>query len=153
MSSFNTYKMGALAALICISMISCAKDEATIAVTEENFSHAETARNFRNWANQGAIKEFVKLPGLPPRGKAAATVQMNDDTLYGAAIVEAVDGEVTFPYPRLIIIWPYKLSLNGGMASIMWWMMAAINCLLNRSSHFSFIALALKKVLSTRKKA
>ena len=99
MSSFNTYKMGVLAALICISMISCAKDEKTIAVTEENFSHAETARNFRNWANQGATKEFVKLPGLPPRGKAAATVQMNDDTLYGAAIVEAVDGEVTFSIP------------------------------------------------------
>jgi predicted aminopeptidase len=40
------------------------------------------------------------MPGLPPRGKAAATVQMNDDTLYGSAIVEAVDGKVTFSIPE-----------------------------------------------------
>ena len=72
----------------------------TIAVTEENFSHAETARNFRNWAALGATQEFVKMKGLPPRGKAAPTVQMNDDTLYGIAIVKAVDGKVSFSLPE-----------------------------------------------------
>ncbi|WP_264877583.1 DUF1254 domain-containing protein [Vibrio agarivorans] len=71
-----------------------------IEVTKENFSHAETARNYRNWANKGATNEFVKMQGLPPRGKAAPTVQMNDDTLYGVAIVEAVDGEVSFSIPE-----------------------------------------------------
>ena len=40
------------------------------------------------------------MPGLPPRGKAAATLQMNDDRLYGAAIVEALDGDVTFSIPE-----------------------------------------------------
>ncbi|MDN2481257.1 DUF1254 domain-containing protein [Vibrio agarivorans] len=71
-----------------------------IEVTKENFSHAETARNYRNWADKGATNEFVKMQGLPPRGKAAPTVQMNDDTLYGVAIVEAVDGEVSFSIPE-----------------------------------------------------
>jgi len=72
----------------------------SLAVTEENFSHAETARNYRNWSKNGASKQFVKMQGLPPRGKSAPTVQMNDDTLYGIAIVEAVDGKVTFSIPQ-----------------------------------------------------
>ena len=86
-------------AIPLLASINIAASETTIPVTEENFSHAETARNYRNWAKQGANKMFVILPGLPPRGRAAATVQMNDDTLYGAAIVEAVDGKVTFSIP------------------------------------------------------
>jgi hypothetical protein len=72
----------------------------SIEVTAENFTHAETARNYRNWASKGATQEFVKMQGLPPRGKAAPTVQMNDDTLYGVAIVKRVDGQVTFSIPE-----------------------------------------------------
>jgi hypothetical protein len=88
-----------ISAIPLVASINIAASETTIPVTEENFSHAETARNYRNWAKQGANKMFVIMPGLPPRGKAAATVQMNDDTLYGSAIVEAVDGKVTFSIP------------------------------------------------------
>jgi hypothetical protein len=72
----------------------------TLDVTAENFTHAETARNYRNWAKNGATEQFVKMQGLPPRGKAAPTVQMNDDTLYGVAIVKAVDGQITFSIPE-----------------------------------------------------
>lgn len=75
-------------------------ESSTIEVTAENFSHAETARNYRNWASKGATEKFVKMQGLPPRGKDAPTVQMNDDTLYGVAIVKAVDGTVTFSIPE-----------------------------------------------------
>jgi len=89
-----------VAAIPLVASMNIAASEKTIPVTAENFSHAETARNYRNWARQGAHTVFVKMPGLPPRGKAAATVQMNDDTLYGAAIVEAVDGDVTFSIPE-----------------------------------------------------
>ena len=89
-----------VAAIPLVTSIQVVASEKTIPVTEENFSHAETARNYRNWAKQGANTMFVKMPGLPPRGKAAATVQMNDDTLYGSAIVEAVDGDVTFSIPE-----------------------------------------------------
>ena len=98
MKTLRNYTLLTSAIALLASMNSVAS-ETTIAVTAENFSHAETARNYRNWAAQGANKGFVIMPGLPPRGKAAATVQMNDDTLYGAAIVEAVDGKVTFSIP------------------------------------------------------
>lgn len=70
-----------------------------LTVNEQNFTHAESARNFRNWAKMGASKQFVKMQGIPPRGKKAPTVQMNDDTLYGVAIVKAVDGKITFDIP------------------------------------------------------
>ena len=99
MKTLRHYTLLTSAIALLASMNSVAS-ETTIAVTAENFSHAETARNYRNWAAQGANKGFVIMPGLPPRGKAAATVQMNDDTLYGAAIVEAVDGKVTFSIPN-----------------------------------------------------
>ncbi|WOH38639.1 hypothetical protein RI844_05310 [Thalassotalea fonticola] len=72
----------------------------SLTVNEENFTHAETSRNFRNWTALGANKQFAKMKGLPPRGKDAPTVQMNDDTLYGIAIVKAVDGKVTFNIPE-----------------------------------------------------
>ena len=98
MKTLRNYRLLISAIALLASMNSVAS-ETTIAVTAENFSHAETARNYRNWAAQGANKRFVIMPGLPPRGKAAATVQMNDDTLYGSAIVEAVDGKVTFSIP------------------------------------------------------
>ena len=91
-----------------------ASETTKVAVTEQNFSHAETARNFRNWAAQGATKEFVKMPGLPPRGKAAPTVQMNDDTLYGVAIVERVDGKVTFSIPETDNYMAVQVVTEGG---------------------------------------
>lgn len=101
MRSTTIYTLLAIAAsLLCAPMSSLAEAAKTIAVTKENFTHAETARNYRNWASKGAGIQFVKMPGLPPRGKSAPTVQMNDDTLYGVAIVEAVKGNVTFSIPE-----------------------------------------------------
>lgn len=77
------------------------EDSKTIKVTAENFSHAETARMYRNWIARGkANQQFAILPSLPPRGDKAPTVQMNDDTLYGVAILNVVDGKVTFEIPE-----------------------------------------------------
>lgn len=100
MRSIQVYTLLAITNLVFFGSVSFAENAKTIAVTEENFSHAETARNYRNWANKGATEKFVKMPGLPPRGKSAPTVQMNDDTLYGVVIVEAVEGSVTFSIPE-----------------------------------------------------
>ncbi|WP_261904826.1 DUF1214 domain-containing protein [Vibrio fortis] len=91
---------GVIIAGLLMSTPVLAAQSNSIEVTAENFTHAETARNYRNWASKGATQEFVKMQGLPPRGKAAPTVQMNDDTLYGVAIVKRVDGQVTFSIPE-----------------------------------------------------
>ena len=91
---------GVVIAGLLMSTPVLAAQQNAIEVTAENFTHAETARNYRNWASKGATQEFVKMQGLPPRGKAAPTVQMNDDTLYGVAIVKRVDGKVTFSIPE-----------------------------------------------------
>ena len=91
---------GVVIASLLMSTPVLAAQQNAIEVTAENFTHAETARNYRNWASKGATQEFVKMQGLPPRGKAAPTVQMNDDTLYGVAIVKRVDGKVTFSIPE-----------------------------------------------------
>ncbi|WP_246129140.1 DUF1254 domain-containing protein [Colwellia demingiae] len=73
----------------------------TITITEANFAQSETARMYRNWIAGGkANEQFAILPKLPPRGNKAPTVQMNDDTLYGIAIINAVDGKVTFDIPK-----------------------------------------------------
>ena len=108
-------KQSLIALSVVVGLSACAQTEApktetpqaeasqaasTLTVTEENFTHAETARNYRNWAKFGANKQFVKMQNIPPRGKAAPTVQMNDDTLYGVAIVKAVDGKITFDIPE-----------------------------------------------------
>jgi len=100
MRNYKLYTLVALIVPLFWSSTAISENTKAIAVTKENFSHAETARNYRNWANNGATKQFVKMQGLPPRGKAAPTVQMNDDTLYGIAIVKAVDGKVTFSVPK-----------------------------------------------------
>jgi hypothetical protein len=92
--------LGVIIAGLLMSTPALAAQSNSIEVTAENFTHAETARNYRNWASKGATQEFVKMQGLPPRGKAAPTVQMNDDTLYGVAIVKRVDGQVTFSIPE-----------------------------------------------------
>ncbi|NKB88292.1 MAG: DUF1254 domain-containing protein [Acidobacteria bacterium] len=85
-----------------------------LTVTEENYSHAETARNFRNWARLGADTEITHMRDLPPRGHAAPTVQMNDDTLYSIAIVEAVDGNVAFSLPQVDVYMAVQVQTEGG---------------------------------------
>lgn len=76
-------------------------EQETIVINDVNFSHAETARMYRNWIAKGhANEQFAMLPTLPPRGDKAPTVQMNDDTLYGVAILNVVDGKVTFDIPE-----------------------------------------------------
>lgn len=94
------------------SSIDMSNDE--IAVTEENFAHAETARNYRNWLRLGADKQIVHMRDLPPRGREAPTVQMNDDTLYSVAIVEAVDGEVQFSIPDVDVYLAVQVVNEGG---------------------------------------
>lgn len=88
----------------------------TLTVTEQNYAHAETARNFRNWMKLGADKELVHMRDLPPRGKAAPTVQMNDDTLYSVAIVESVDGKVRFSIPEVDVYMAVQVVNEGGHA-------------------------------------
>ena len=58
MKTLRHYTLLTSAIALLASMNSVAS-ETTIAVTAENFSHAETARNYRNWAAQGANKGFV----------------------------------------------------------------------------------------------
>jgi len=87
---------------------------ATILVTEENYAHAETARNYRNWVSLGADEKLVHMRDLPPRGRAAPTVQMNDDTLYSVAIVEVVDGKVQFSIPEVDVYMAVQVVNEGG---------------------------------------
>ena len=51
---------------------------------------------------------------LPPRGRAAPTVQMNDDTLYSIAIVEASDGKVQFSVPDVDVYMAVQVVTEGG---------------------------------------
>ena len=58
------------AAIALLASMNSVASETTIAVTAENFSHAETARNYRNW---GANKGFVileRVMGIEPTSKA-----------------------------------------------------------------------------------
>jgi hypothetical protein len=86
----------------------------TITVTEQNYAHAETARNFRNWIKLGVDKKLGNLRELPPRGRAAPTVQMNDDTLYSVAIVESIDGNVQFSIPKVDVYMAVQVVTEGG---------------------------------------
>ncbi len=88
--------------------------DGTIKVSEENYAHAETARNFRNWNNLGANTKVTHMRQLPPRGKAAPTVQMNDDTLYSIVITEAVKGEVRFSIPEVDVYMAVQVVTEGG---------------------------------------
>ena len=88
--------------------------ERHLAVTEQNYAQAETARNFRNWVRLGADLELVHMRDLPPRGRAAPTVQMNDDTLYSVAIVEAVNGKVQFSIPKVDVYMAVQVVNEGG---------------------------------------
>lgn len=86
----------------------------TIKVTEENFAHAETARNFHNWVKLGANEKIAHMKQLPPRGKAAPTVQMNDDTLYSVVVTEAIDGHVHFIIPKVPVYMAVQVVTEGG---------------------------------------
>ena len=86
----------------------------TIEITEENYAHAETARNFRNWVQRGADTQLFHVRNLPPRGRAAAVVQMNEDTLYSAAIVEAIDANVQFAIPDVDVYMSVQVVNEGG---------------------------------------
>ncbi len=86
----------------------------TIPISDANYAEAETARNFRNWVNLGSNKDIVHLRNLPPRGKKAATVQMNDDTLYSAAIVEAQKRRVQFSIPEVDVYMSVQVVTEGG---------------------------------------
>ena len=61
MKTLRHYTLLTSAIALLASMNSVAS-ETTIAVTAENFSHAETARNYRNWAAQGANKGLSSCP-------------------------------------------------------------------------------------------
>ncbi len=62
----------------------------------------------------GADKELFHMRDLPPRGRAAPTVQMNDDTLYSSAIVETVDGNVRFSIPDVDVYMAVQVVTEGG---------------------------------------
>ena len=89
-------------------------DHDVLTVTEANYAHAETARNFRNWQTLGANERLVHMRNLPPRGRAAPTVQMNDDTLYSVAITETQDGLVRFSIPQADVYLAVQVVTEGG---------------------------------------
>ena len=43
--------------------------QSTIKVTDENFAHAETARNFRNWVKLGANKQITHMNNFHQEAK------------------------------------------------------------------------------------
>ena len=69
---------------------------------------------FKNWAKLGANNEITHMRQLPPRGKAAPTVQMNDDTLYSVVIAEAVDGHIRFSIPEVDVYMAVQVVTEGG---------------------------------------
>ncbi len=86
----------------------------TIPVTADNYAAAETARNYRNWVKLGANERITHMRQLPPRGKAAPTVQMNDDTLYSVVVAEAVDGKIRFSIPETDVYMAVQVVTEGG---------------------------------------
>lgn len=74
-------------------------------ITDENYAHAETAKNYRNWMVKGANEGIVHLRIKAPRGKKAPTVQMNHDCLYSVAITKVVDGKISFEIPEDIEVY------------------------------------------------
>ena len=86
----------------------------TIPVSEANYAEAETARNFRNWVKLGSNKNILHLRNLPPRGRKAATVQMNDDTLYSSAIVESQNNRIQFSIPKVDVYMSVQVVTEGG---------------------------------------
>lgn len=96
--------------------IAFAGDDTTLQITEANYAHAETARNYRNWGTLGANEHIAHLRNLPPRGRDAPTVQMNDDTLYSVVIAETVDGKIKFSIPEVDVYMAVQVVTEGGHA-------------------------------------
>jgi len=107
----SIWVVGVSAGILCMCQVHAAD---TIPISDANYAEAETARNFRNWVNLGSNKDIVHLRNLPPRGKKAATVQMNDDTLYSAAIVEAQKRRVQFSIPEVDVYMSVQVVTEGG---------------------------------------
>jgi hypothetical protein len=109
-------KAGVLASISVLPLLATAAYSAgTIEITEQNFAQAETAKNFRNWASRGANEGISHMRQLPPRGDAAPTIQMNDDTLYSVVITEADEqGEVTFTIPETDVYMAVQVVNEGG---------------------------------------
>ena len=76
-----------------------------IKITDENYGHAETAKNYRNWMIKGANVGITHLRIKAPRGEKAPTVQMNHDCLYSVAITKVVDGKVSFEIPEDVLVY------------------------------------------------
>ena len=74
-------------------------------ITEDNYGHAETAKNYRNWMIKGANEGITHLRVKAPRGEKAPTVQMNHDCLYSVAITKVVDGKVSFEIPEDVLVY------------------------------------------------
>jgi hypothetical protein len=74
-------------------------------ITDKNYSHAESAKNYRNWMIKGANEGLSHLRILAPRGEKAPTVQMNHDSLYSVAITKVVDGKISFEIPDNIEVY------------------------------------------------
>ncbi len=119
----NTFKQSLITLSLVTILSACSgenesptvsDDSSTITISEANFAHAETSRNFRNWTMLGANKDILHMKQLPPRGKAAATVQMNDDTLYSVVITEAINGKVQFSIPKSDVYMSVQVVTEGG---------------------------------------
>ena len=74
-------------------------------ITDENYTHAETAKNYRNWMIKGANEGVSHLRIIAPRGEKAPTVQMNHDCLYSIAITKVVDGQISFEIPEDALVY------------------------------------------------
>ena len=80
------------------------EDHAKRKVTRQNYSQAESARMFRNWAVKGANEGLTHMRVLAPRGLKAPTVQMNHDSLYSVAISKVVDGKISVELDRKSVV-------------------------------------------------
>ena len=100
--------------LVALLALAVPAGAASTPVTEENYAHAETSRNYRNWFKLGANEGVKHMRQLPPRGKAAPTVQMNDDTLYSVVIAEAVNGHVRFSIPEADVYMAVQVVTEDG---------------------------------------
>lgn len=74
-------------------------------ITDENYAHAETAKNYRNWMVKGANEGISHLRIKAPRGEKAPTVQMNHDCLYSVAITKVVNGKISFEIPEDVLVY------------------------------------------------
>lgn len=100
--------------LVALLALAVPAGAASTPVTEENYAHAETSRNYRNWFKLGANEGIKHMRQLPPRGKAAPTVQMNDDTLYSVVIAEALDGQIRFSIPEADVYMAVQVVTEDG---------------------------------------